>query len=88
LLSRAKVICQDQKNFKGKIRKIKYDVMFKGYPQDFNDSIIKPERNNNPSNRTYHGRVVIPLCYLCQKNFEALGTAARLGPFSKLNMVT
>jgi hypothetical protein len=42
LLSRAKVICQDQKDFNNEIKNIRHDLMLNEYPEEFVDSVMKP----------------------------------------------
>jgi hypothetical protein len=59
LISRAKVICQDQNDFNNKIKDIRYDLMLNEYPQEFVDSIMKPSRSNRPSSTIHHGTVII-----------------------------
>jgi hypothetical protein len=41
LISQAKVICHDQKDFNNEIKNIRHDRMLNEYPQEFGDSIIK-----------------------------------------------
>jgi hypothetical protein len=61
LSSRAKVICQDKKNFNNEIKNVRHDLMLKEYPQEFVDSVMKPPRSNHPSSDTiYQGTVIIP----------------------------
>jgi hypothetical protein len=60
LISRAKVICQDQKDFNKEIKNIRHDLILNEYPQEFVDSIMKPVRSNRPSSdKIYHGTVII-----------------------------
>jgi hypothetical protein len=60
LFSRAKVICQDQKDFNKGIKYIRHDLILNEYPQEFVDSIMKPMRSNHPSSdKIYHGMVII-----------------------------
>jgi hypothetical protein len=42
LISQAKVIRQDQKDFNKEIKNIREDVMLNEYPQESVDSIMKP----------------------------------------------
>jgi hypothetical protein len=44
---RSLVRCQDQKDFSREIEKIKHEVILNEYPQNFIDSIMKPERSNH-----------------------------------------
>jgi hypothetical protein len=60
LVRRAKVKCQDRKDFSREIEEIKHCVILNKYPQNFTDSIMKPGRSNHPSDRLNHGTVIIP----------------------------
>jgi hypothetical protein len=89
LVSRAKVICQDQKDFNKETKNIRQDLILNEYQQEFVDSIMKPGRNNRPSSDTstiYHGTILIPYVRVFPKNSDALGTDSMLEIFSKLNM--
>jgi hypothetical protein len=69
LISRAKVTCQDQKDFKKEIKNMKHDLMLNEYTQEFFDSIIKPWRRKPPGSDTvYRGRVIIPYVKGISKN--------------------
>jgi hypothetical protein len=59
-VDRTKVKYQDRKDFSRETEKIKHDVILNEYPQNFIDSIMKPERSNHPSDRLNHGTVIIP----------------------------
>jgi hypothetical protein len=48
-VSRAKVICQDQKDFNREIKDIRHVLILNEYPQEFVDSIMKPGKSNRPS---------------------------------------
>jgi hypothetical protein len=53
-IRRAKVICQDQKDFNKEIRNIRHDVMLNENPQEFLGPIMNPSRSNHPfSDITY-----------------------------------
>jgi hypothetical protein len=55
-MSRADVVCQDQKDFNNEIKNIRHDLMFGEYPQDFFDSVMKPSGNSRPSSdKIYQG---------------------------------
>lgn len=60
LISRSKVICEDQDDLSKEIKNIRHDLMPNEYPQEFDDSIIKPSRSNRPSDKTCQGAVIIP----------------------------
>jgi hypothetical protein len=61
LISQAKVIYQDEKDFNNKIKNIRHDLMLNEYPQEFAYSMMKPSRSNCPSSDTiYQGTVTIP----------------------------
>jgi uncharacterized protein (UPF0335 family) len=49
LIDRAKVICQNQKDFNKEVKIIKHDLTLNGYPQRVIDSVMKSRKNNNPS---------------------------------------
>jgi hypothetical protein len=60
-ISRAKVMCQNQKDFNKGIINIRYDLMVSEYPQEFVHSIMKLSRSNHLSSNTiYQGAVIIP----------------------------
>jgi hypothetical protein len=42
LISQAKVIYQDQKDFSNEIKNIQHDLVLNEYPQEFVDTIKKP----------------------------------------------
>jgi hypothetical protein len=52
LISRAKIICQDQRDFNNEIKNIRHDLMLNAYPKEFVDSVMKPLRSNRPSSDT------------------------------------
>jgi hypothetical protein len=81
LVSRAKVICQDWKDFNREIKNIRLDLILDEYPQEFVDSIMKPVRSNHPSDTIYHGMVIIPYVNGAAKNSDALGTTSMLDHF-------
>jgi hypothetical protein len=61
LISQAKVICQDRKDFNNEIKNIRHDLMLNEYPKEFVHSIIKPSRSNRPSlDIIFWGTVIIP----------------------------
>jgi hypothetical protein len=82
LISRAKVICQDHKDFNREIKNIRYDLVLDEYPQEFTDSIIKPSRSNCPSCTIYQAMVIIPFIKGISE-IEALKTVSVSGPFIK-----
>jgi hypothetical protein len=87
LISRSKVICQDQKDFNNEIKNISYYGMLNGYPQEFVDSIMKPSRSERPPSYTIHqGTVIIPYIKDISRNSNSLETVSMSGPFSEVNM--
>jgi hypothetical protein len=74
LVSRAKVICQDRKDFNREIKNIIHDLILNEYPQEFIDSITKLERSNRPSSDTiYQSTVIIPYVRGISENFRCIG---------------
>jgi hypothetical protein len=70
LISQAKVICQEQKEFNNEIENVRHDLMLSEYPQEFVDSIMKPSRSNRPSPNTVHqGTVIFPHVKGMSENF-------------------
>jgi hypothetical protein len=87
LISRAKVICQDQKDFNKEIKNIRHDLIQNEYPQEFVDSIMKTSRSNCPSTDTiYQGMVVFHMLRIFLTNSDALGAVSMSEPCSKLNI--
>jgi hypothetical protein len=76
LVSRAKVICQDQKDSNREIKDLIHDLILDEYPhQVFVDSIMKPGRSNRPSSDTiYHTTVVIPYVRGISEKFRRIGS--------------
>jgi hypothetical protein len=73
LINRAKVICQDQKDFNKEIKNVRYDLILNEYLQEFNDSIMKPSRSNCPSSDTiFQGTVIIPFIRGISKKFRSI----------------
>jgi hypothetical protein len=74
LISQAKVICQDQKDFNKEVKNIRRDLMLDEYPQVFVYSIMKPSRINRPSSDAeYQVTVIIPhVKGICEK-FRRIG---------------
>jgi hypothetical protein len=62
LISRAKVICQDEKDFNKEVKNIRHDLILNECPQEFVDSKMKPARSNHLSsdNISWHGHY--PIC--------------------------
>jgi hypothetical protein len=74
LISRAKVMCQDHKDFNKEIRNVGHGLMLNEYPQKFVDSIMKPSRSNRPSSDTiYQGTVIIPQVKCISEKFRCIG---------------
>jgi hypothetical protein len=77
LVSRAKVICQVQKDFSKRVKNIRHDLIHNEYPQEIVDSIIKPSRNNHPSSETiYQGTVIIPYAKGTSEKFRSTGNCS------------
>jgi hypothetical protein len=62
LISQAKVIWQNQKDFNKEIKNTRHDPMLNQYPQEFIDSLMKPQRSNRPSSDTICQGTVIITC--------------------------
>jgi hypothetical protein len=63
LISWAKIIRQDQKDFINKIKNMRHDLMLNDYPNELVDSIMKPSRSNRPSSDIIHqGTVIMQIC--------------------------
>jgi hypothetical protein len=74
LISRTKVIHQDQKDFSNKLKNIRHDLMVNEYSQEFADFVMKPLRSNLPSSDTiYQGTVSIPYVKGISKKFRHIG---------------
>jgi hypothetical protein len=86
LVSRAKVICEDQKDFDREIKNIRHDLIPNEYPQEFVDTIMKPRGSNCPSDKYSMAWSLSHMLGYFQKNSDVLGTASMLGSFSKLNI--
>jgi hypothetical protein len=87
LISQAKVICQDHKDFNNKINNIRHNLLLNEYPQEFVDSSMKPSRSNCPSSDTiYQGTVIIPQVKGISEKFRCIGNFSISRPFSKLNI--
>jgi hypothetical protein len=52
LISQAKVIRQDQKDFNNEIKNVRHDLLLNEYSQEFVDSIMKASKSNCPSSDT------------------------------------
>jgi hypothetical protein len=76
LINRYKVIrvYQDQKDFKNEIKNVRHDLMLNEYPQEFNDSIMKPSRSNRPpSDKIFQGTDIIPYVKGISEKFRRIG---------------
>jgi hypothetical protein len=86
LISRVKVIYQDQKGFNKEIKNIGHDVMLNEYPKEFVDSVMKPSKSSHPSSDTiYQGTILFHMLRVFMRNSDALETVSMSGPFSKLS---
>jgi hypothetical protein len=69
--NRAKVVCQNQKEFNNEIKNIRHDLMLNGYPKEFIDSVMKPSTRNHPSSETkYRGTVIVLYVKGTSKKFK------------------
>jgi hypothetical protein len=74
LISRAEVICQNEKGFNKDIKNIRHDLMLNEYPQEFMDSIMKPWRSNRLCSDTiYQGTAIIPYVKGTSDKFRRIG---------------
>jgi hypothetical protein len=79
LTSRAKVICQEQKDFNIEIKKITRYLMHNEYRQEFVDSMTKPLRSRRPSSDTiYQDTVIIPYDRVTSDNWKPFQSQDRL----------
>jgi hypothetical protein len=78
LVSRAKVMCQNQKNF-NKLKTINHDLMISEYPKECVDFVMKTTvRNRCTSDTVYHGTVVIPYVKVIFEKFRRFGNCFSL----------
>jgi hypothetical protein len=68
LINRAKVICQNQKDFNNKIKTIRYDLMLNEYPKESVDSVMKSSVRNRPTSDT-----VVPYVKGISEKFRHIG---------------
>jgi hypothetical protein len=74
LVSRAKAIRQDQKDFNNEIKNIRHDLMLNEYPKKYIDCIMKPLSSNYPSSDTlYQGTVLNPYVKHFPEKFRRIG---------------
>jgi hypothetical protein len=79
LVSRARVICQDQKNFDNEIKNIRHYLMLNGYPKEFVESVMKPSiRNHTSSDTVYQDTVIIPCVKGISEKFRRTGNRFNL----------
>jgi hypothetical protein len=89
LLNRAKVICQNHKDFNNKIKTIRHDLMLNEYPKEFVDSVTKLSIRNRPTSDTaYQGMALSSSCMLraFPRNSGALGTISVSEQSSRLDI--
>jgi hypothetical protein len=85
LISRAKVICQNQKDLNNKIKNIRHALMLNEYPNKFIHSITKPPRSNHPSLDTiYQDTVIVPYVKGLSKKFRCTGNCFNVRTVFKL----
>jgi hypothetical protein len=53
LVNRAKVICQNLKDFNNEIKTIRHYLVLNEYPKEFVDSVIKPSARSRPLQTQY-----------------------------------
>jgi hypothetical protein len=79
LVNRAKVICQNQKDFNNEIKTIRHNLMISEYPKEFVDSVMKPAVRNHPtSDKVYKGTVFIPYVRGISEKFRCIGNRLSL----------
>jgi hypothetical protein len=79
LVNRAKVICQNQKDFNNEIKNIRHDLMLNEYPKKFVDSVMKQLPRNRPSSDTiFQDTVVIPYAKGTSEKFRRIGNRFNL----------
>jgi hypothetical protein len=80
LVIRAKVMCQDPKDFSKEIKYIRHDPILNKYPQEFVDSVIKPGRSNRPSldTRRIGNRINVRTIFKTKHTLR--GTLVKTGP--------
>jgi hypothetical protein len=79
LISPAKVIYQDQKDFSKEIKNMRHDLLLNEYPQEFVHSITKPSRSNHPSSDTIHqDTVIIPYVKGISEKFRRIGNSVNV----------
>jgi hypothetical protein len=79
LVSRAKLTCQDWKDFNKESNNIRCDLILNEYLQEFVDSKIKPGRGK------YNKYILAQSLSHVRGSSGELGTSLMLGPLSKLN---
>jgi hypothetical protein len=83
LISRAKVICQDQKDFNKEINNVRHDLILNEYPQEFVGYIMKESRSKRPSDAVYQGTVIIPYVEDISEKFRRTGNRFNIGTIFK-----
>jgi hypothetical protein len=74
LVNRAKIICQNHKDFNNEIKTIRHDLMLSEYPEEFVDST----RNRPSPDTVYQGTVVIPYAKGISEKFRRIGNRFNL----------
>jgi hypothetical protein len=74
LITQAKVICQDQKDFSNEIRNIRHDLMFSEYPQECVDFLMKPSRSSL-LDAIWQDTVIIPYIKDISKKFRHIANS-------------
>jgi hypothetical protein len=82
LVNRAKVICQNQKDFNNEIQIIRHDLMINEYPKKFTDSIMKLSHFRH----SITGRLSSHILRALPRNSGASGTVIVSKPSSRLNI--
>jgi hypothetical protein len=70
LISRAKVIHQDYKDFNKETENIRHDLMLNEYLQEFVDCMKPPKSNCPLSDTTHQGTVIVPYVKGISENFR------------------
>jgi hypothetical protein len=85
LINRAKVICQNQKDFNNEIEAIRHDLMLNEYPKEFVDFVMKPSARDLPTSDTvYQGTVIIPYVKCISEKFRRAGDRFSLRTIFKI----
>jgi hypothetical protein len=87
LVSWAKVICQEQKDFSNKIKNVKHDLILNEYPHEFVNS-IRSHRETIVLLQIKYTRAMSlsHMLSISRRNSDALETVSMSGSFSNVNV--